>query len=159
MEVPRLGVELELQLLGYTTARAMRNPSCICDLHHSYHSYTGSLPSERGSRIKPASLWKLVGFITTEPQWELLQLILSKGTCRPKGIYWLVKHPYLVKRQDEKARGKVLLKTQFGRVAASSIVAKGAISVTQICSWKEVWEPQHYKSVFLNILCHHDIFF
>ena len=35
MEVPRLGVELELQLLAYATATAMRNPSCICDLHHS----------------------------------------------------------------------------------------------------------------------------
>ena len=35
MEVPRLGVELELQLLAYTTDMAMWDPSCICDLHHS----------------------------------------------------------------------------------------------------------------------------
>ena len=35
MEVPRLGVELELQLLAYTTATAMRDPSRICDLHLS----------------------------------------------------------------------------------------------------------------------------
>ena len=35
MEVPRLGVELELQLLVYTTATAMQDPSCVCDLHHS----------------------------------------------------------------------------------------------------------------------------
>ena len=35
MEVPKLGVELELQLPAYTTARAMQDPSCICDLHHS----------------------------------------------------------------------------------------------------------------------------
>ena len=35
MEVPRLGVELELQLLAYTTATAMPEPSCVCDLHHS----------------------------------------------------------------------------------------------------------------------------
>ena len=34
MEVPRLGVESELQLLAYTTATAMRDPSHICDLHH-----------------------------------------------------------------------------------------------------------------------------
>ena len=26
---------LELKLLAYTTARAMPDPSCICDLHHS----------------------------------------------------------------------------------------------------------------------------
>ena len=35
MEVPRLGVELELQPLAYTTATAMPDPSHICDLHHS----------------------------------------------------------------------------------------------------------------------------
>ena len=35
MEVPMLGVESELKLLPYTTATAMRDPSCICDLHHS----------------------------------------------------------------------------------------------------------------------------
>ena len=35
MEVPKLGVELELQLLAYTTAAATRDLSCICDLHHS----------------------------------------------------------------------------------------------------------------------------
>jgi len=33
MEVPRLGIELELQLLAYTTATAMQDPSCVCDLH------------------------------------------------------------------------------------------------------------------------------
>ena len=35
MEVPRLGVQMELQLLAYTTATATRDPSCICDIHHS----------------------------------------------------------------------------------------------------------------------------
>ena len=35
IEIPRLGVESELQLLAYTTAAAMRDVSCICDLHHS----------------------------------------------------------------------------------------------------------------------------
>ena len=35
MEVPRLGVELELSPLAYTTAIAMRDPSRIYDLHHS----------------------------------------------------------------------------------------------------------------------------
>ena len=34
MEVPRLGVELELQLLAYVAATAMSDLSCICDLHH-----------------------------------------------------------------------------------------------------------------------------
>ena len=35
MEVPRLGVKLELQLLAHTTATATQNPSGIYDLHHS----------------------------------------------------------------------------------------------------------------------------
>ena len=35
MEVPRLEVQLELQLLDYATATAMPDPSCIRDLHHS----------------------------------------------------------------------------------------------------------------------------
>ena len=34
-EVPRLGVESELQLPAYTTAAARPDPSLICDLHHS----------------------------------------------------------------------------------------------------------------------------
>ena len=35
MEVPRLEVESELQLLAYTTATATQDPSHVCGLHHS----------------------------------------------------------------------------------------------------------------------------
>ena len=35
MEVPRLGVELELKLPAYATATAMPDLSCVCDLYHS----------------------------------------------------------------------------------------------------------------------------
>ena len=35
VEVPRLGVELELEPPAYTTATAMPDPSHVCDLHHS----------------------------------------------------------------------------------------------------------------------------
>ena len=35
MEVPRLGVSLELQLPVYTRATAPRDPSCVCNLNHS----------------------------------------------------------------------------------------------------------------------------
>ena len=34
-EVPRLGVESELQLPAYISATLMQDPSRICDLHHS----------------------------------------------------------------------------------------------------------------------------
>ena len=35
MEVPRLGIKLELQLLAYTTDTATPDPNCICTLHCS----------------------------------------------------------------------------------------------------------------------------
>ena len=35
MEVPRLGVESELQLPAYTTATARSDPSHVCNLHDS----------------------------------------------------------------------------------------------------------------------------
>ena len=35
MEISRLGVQLELQLLAYTIPTAMPEPNRICDLHHS----------------------------------------------------------------------------------------------------------------------------
>ena len=33
MEVPRVGVESELQLPAYTTAATTQDLSCVCDLH------------------------------------------------------------------------------------------------------------------------------
>ena len=35
VEVPRLGVESELQLLAYATATATPDPTCLCNLYHS----------------------------------------------------------------------------------------------------------------------------
>ena len=43
MEVPRLGVELELQLLAFATATAMPDPSHVCNLHHTAHGNARSL--------------------------------------------------------------------------------------------------------------------
>ena len=68
MEVPSLGVELELYLLAYTTATAILDPSLICDLHHS---------SRQGRILNPLSevrdhTWILVRFFSAEPQQELL---------------------------------------------------------------------------------------
>ena len=62
-EVPRLGIELELQLLAYAAATAMPDLSHIFDLHHSLwqHQILNSLVRPR---IEPASSQKLVGFLT-----------------------------------------------------------------------------------------------
>ena len=35
MEVPKLGVKLELQLPAYATAAAMPDPGHVCNLHNS----------------------------------------------------------------------------------------------------------------------------
>ena len=35
MEVPRVGVKSELQLLAYATATATPDPSYVCDQYHS----------------------------------------------------------------------------------------------------------------------------
>ena len=74
MEVPRLGVKLELQLPAYTTATATPEPSCACDLHHSSHN-TGSLTHCSRPGTEPASSWILVEFVTAKPQWEPLNNI------------------------------------------------------------------------------------
>ena len=34
MEVPKLGLESELQLLAYAKATAMLDPRCVCDPYH-----------------------------------------------------------------------------------------------------------------------------
>ena len=39
MEVPRLGVQLELQQLAYPTATAMPHLSYTCNLRHSLHQH------------------------------------------------------------------------------------------------------------------------
>ena len=39
MEIPRLGVELELHLPAYATATAVQDLSLVCDLHHNSEQY------------------------------------------------------------------------------------------------------------------------
>ena len=55
IEVPRLGVEFELQLLAYTTATAVPDLSRIWDLHLQLTA----VPQVR-SWIKPTSSWILI---------------------------------------------------------------------------------------------------
>ena len=78
LDVPRLGVESELQLLAYTTATATQNPSCIFELHHSSLQCQICNPLN-GARDPSETSCILVGFVTTNPQRELPQSFL-KGT-------------------------------------------------------------------------------
>ena len=76
MEVPRLRVQLEQQLLAYTTATAMWDPSRICD-HRSSQQFRILHPLDE-ARDRTASSWILVGFVSTVPQRELPTFILIK---------------------------------------------------------------------------------
>ena len=71
VEVSRLAVKLELQLLTCATATAAWDPSRFCNLHHSSGN-TGSLAHWAGPGMEPMCLWILIRFVTTKPQWELL---------------------------------------------------------------------------------------
>ena len=68
MEVLRLGVKSELQVLAYTIATTTWDPNYVCDLHCNARSLTHWVRPG----IKPATSWLLVGFVSTVPQWELL---------------------------------------------------------------------------------------
>ena len=73
MEVARLGVESELQLLAYARATATWDPSRVCDLHHSSQQCRILKPLSKG-RDRTRSL-----MVSTVP-WELwnsLFLILA----------------------------------------------------------------------------------
>ena len=65
MEVPGLGVQLELQLPAYTAATATPDPSRVCDLHQILNPLSEV-------RDQTTTSWFLVGFISSEP-WQECQ--------------------------------------------------------------------------------------
>ena len=62
MDVSRLGVESELQMLAYIMATAMLDLSLVCDLHHSLwqHRILNPLSEARDQT-------RVLGFVSTEP--------------------------------------------------------------------------------------------
>ena len=74
MEVPRLGVESELQLSAYPTATTKSYPSHSCKPCCMLRQRP-ILKQLTRPGTKPTSLWILVGFITPKPEQEL-----PKGT-------------------------------------------------------------------------------
>ena len=68
MEVPRLGVKSELQLLAYATVTATQESSCICD-YTTAQGNARSLTHPARPGIEPTSLWILVGFIN---HWAMM---------------------------------------------------------------------------------------
>ena len=70
MEIPRLGVKSELQVLATVTATETWDSIHICDLHHSSQQCQMLSPLSK-ARDQTTFSWILAGFFTTEPQWEL----------------------------------------------------------------------------------------
>ena len=73
MEVPRLGVKLELHLLAYTTATATPDPNYLYDLCHSLWKHRILTPLSE-LRIKPTPSWKLC---------QVLNLLSHNGKSSP----------------------------------------------------------------------------
>ena len=76
MEVPRLGVESELQLPACATATATPDPSQVCYLHHGLQQCQILNPLSE-ARIKPVSSWMLIRFISIGAHRELLLIVLE----------------------------------------------------------------------------------
>ena len=75
MEVPRLGVQLELQLPVYTTATVTPDPSCVCDLQHSSQQSQILNPlSEARDRTRTFMVPSQIHFCctTTETPWSYI---------------------------------------------------------------------------------------
>ena len=70
MEVPSLGVELELQLPAYTTATAVQDLSRVCDLYHSSRQCQIPDPLSE-ARDRTYILMHIIGLVSASPQWKL----------------------------------------------------------------------------------------
>ena len=91
MEVPRLRVESELQLLAYTTATAIQDLSHICNT--TVHRNAWILNSLSEARDWTPSSWIPVRFISTEPWQEL-----------PNLVFWLSHHQCATWYKEEEYR-------------------------------------------------------
>ena len=69
MQIPGLGVESELQLPAYTTQQGKIRAASVT--YTAAHTNADSLTHWVRPGIEPATSWLLVGFVSTEPQWEL----------------------------------------------------------------------------------------
>ena len=86
MEVPRLGINLELQLLAYTTATETRDSSCIFDLHHSssQHGILNPLSKARDQShilMDTSRVLNLLSHDRNSHPWILTEYLPSSRPC------------------------------------------------------------------------------
>ena len=80
MEVPRLGVELELRLPAYTTAIATKDLSHVCNLHHSSWQHWNINPLRKprdGTRVLMDTSQIHFCCTTGTPDW----IFKNPGAC------------------------------------------------------------------------------
>ena len=53
MDVPRVGVESEIQLLAFITTTPKQDLSHVCDLHYNSRAMLDPLPTEQGQGLNP----------------------------------------------------------------------------------------------------------
>ena len=93
MEVPSLGVSLELQLPADATATAMQDPSRACNLHHrSQQSHIPDPPREARHPTRILMNTSRVGFCCAT--WKLPSLYLPDEESQTSGFldpqtYWI----------------------------------------------------------------------
>ena len=95
MEVPRSGVESELQLPAYPTATATRDPSQVCDLPHS--SRQCQIPTYWARPgIEPASSWIMSGSLQLTHNGDPIILLSVSKNLIPFKISCEWKHALFV---------------------------------------------------------------
>ena len=97
VEVPRLGVELELQLPAYTTATATPDPSHICDPHSSQQPHQSF-----GHFFKWPSVIDVCVFIC------------PPLSCNVRYIHYLILNPYCIPETDLLSHGVSFFQVQNG---------------------------------------------
>ena len=79
-EVPRLGIESELQLSAYPTAIAIQDLSRVCNLPHSSWQHQILKPLSE-ARDEPETSWLLVEFISTATMGTPHSHVLSQAVA------------------------------------------------------------------------------
>ena len=70
-------------LLAYTRTTAMRDPSHICDLHHTSQQHWILNPLSEARDRTPS--WMLVEFVSAAPQWEFPHCFLNRPAAMVPG--------------------------------------------------------------------------